>query len=496
MKGMFYFPPEWSHSHPHMDIPAMMPYLREFDIKACDLNVQYRIYQRGRENLDKCLDRINEFMAEPLVKKYEMIYHFLIENKVRVEYILHNAERFVNPEDYLLTSVYEKNLQLFHKRAYGKEGNIDSFKTISDVMKAVDNKENNYYLDFYESYFREHSLKDIDMVLISLAGKQQIVSAFTLCGYLKKNYPAVKIVVVGKPFTKAIHKINQSWHIFFERLFDYIMILEGEYAVYDFVRCIALKEDINSVPNCIHMEKGTVIKNAAGAGAVDRQDGYTPDFGIYDLAAYNVPKIVLPYSIAGGRYWKKYSLFHHDFGYAGCLRSKSVERIVNDLCIYQEKYHAEYIRFVDEAIPPKVIKKICRAILEKKLKIQWFTNAKASRQYTKEVCSLMEKAGTVFVSTEMDACRFLGPYIFEKDHLVFWASEKQKACNKNLLLKEVSDGKLYLYLLIAEKFYVLPERLESAIKLFDKNIEELEKHLQTKYPYQCIEDEYDKKSFS
>ena len=435
MKGIFYFPPNWSHSSPDVNIPSLMPYLQDFDITACDLNVQYRIYQRGRDNLDKCLERIKSSQSEALLEKYDMIYNFLVSYKVRVEYILHDIEHFVNPEKYMLTSLYESELQLFHKTAYEKDRDINLWETITDVIETTDNKEENYYLDFYENYFQEHSLDDVEIVLVFPAGIQQVVSTFTLCGYIKKNYPSVKIIVGGNPFTALINEIDQSWSILFEKLFDYILVYEGEYALPDLLRCIAGGQDVDLVPNCIHMQNNKVVKNAVDSRIVDIENSYLPDFGGYNLSSYNVPEIVLPYCMTRKCYEKKCGTCDKDYKCINGFRIKSVEKVINDLCTYKEKYHAKYIHLADEAIPSEVMEKICHVILERQLEIKWFTCIQESGQYTKELYALMQQAGVVFVSHSADTSSqneqtsflsyFADTYIFEKEHLLFWLAEKQ-----------------------------------------------------------------------
>lgn len=72
MKSFFCFPPNWCNSHPYMSIPVIIPYLKDFDVEVCDLNIQYRIYQRSKENLDKCHAKINEFVSKKLEKKYDI----------------------------------------------------------------------------------------------------------------------------------------------------------------------------------------------------------------------------------------------------------------------------------------------------------------------------------------------------------------------------------------------------------------------------------------
>lgn len=405
MKGFFYFPPNWSYSRPDLYIPSLLPYLRDFDIAVCDLNIQYRIYQRGRENLDKCRERINGSMPEPLSEKYDMLYHFLVDNKVRVEYILHDIEHFVDPKEYMLTSLYERELQIFQKTAYKKDISIDLRTKIADVIDILDDEEENYYHAFYKQYFQEHCLDDVEIVLVFPAGIQQLVSTFTLCRYIKKNHPAIKMIVGGDPFTELVNEIDQSWSVLFEKVFDYIVVYGAEYVLPHLLRCIVGGEKADSVPDCIRLQKGMVVKNAKDMRVMDIQNSYLPDFSGYSLESYSVPEIILPYSVARSGY-----------GVAG---------IISDLRLYQDKYHAAYVHFTDESIPPDVIKQICHAIIEKQLNIKWFTSIQLSGQYTEGLRALMRQAGAVFISDFDDFhSYFFATFILEKEHLLFWLAKE------------------------------------------------------------------------
>lgn len=404
MRGTFFFSPNWCNSHPYMSIPCIMPYLKEFDIDVCDLNSKFYTYQRSASNLNKCYEKIKRIISGDLLAKYELIFHFLKEQSECVENIIHNINSMTHMEQYVLASLYNQELQIFLQIAYEESISLDSYKTIQDVLELIENENGNFYIDFYEDYFREHCLNDIDVVLISLAGTQQLISAFTLCRYLKQKFPCIKVIIGGNPFTKIANKIDESWAVLFEKLFDFVILSEGEYVIKDLLRCIEYKKDFKSVRNCIYMQDGKVVKNDLDFRVVDIEKGALPDFTGYQLTDYNVPKIILPYYVTRGCYWKKCTFCDHDFGYADCFRIKSIEKIVDDLQIYKDLYQVEYVHFVDEAIPPKIIEKLCYALLERKLEIKWFTCIKASKMFTENLCRLMKQAGAVFVSIGVESC--------------------------------------------------------------------------------------------
>ena len=54
--------------------------------------------------------------------------------------------------------------------------------------------------------------------------------------------------------------------------------------------------------------------------------------------------------------------------------------------------------FVDEALPPKLLKEVCEEILRRRLTVSFWGNIRFEKAYTAELCDLMADAGCVAVS--------------------------------------------------------------------------------------------------
>lgn len=405
MKGYFIFPPDWSYSHPYLSIPCIMPYLKkEFDIIPLDLNIEFRKFTRSEKYLKLCYEKIEKITSGSILEKYRMVYEFLILNEKRTYDTIHNFDKFLNIEEYILASLYELELRYFRETANGGKAKLFLCETIEDTMDIIENEEINYYLDFYKTYFQNIDLKSSEIIMVSLAGTYQMIPALTLCRFVKKMYPNIKIIVGGNPFTKIINRINDKWKVLFQKVFDYISVFEGEYLLPKLLRCLRDNGNLSDVQNCIYMKKGEIIKNVSNSKIVDFEHGLLPDFDNFPLSEYSFPERILPYNVTRGCYWKRCTFCDHDFGYADCFRMKSISKIINDLLSYKDKYNVKYVHFVDEAIPPKVLEKLCNAMIEKKLEIKWFTCIKASKQYTLELCRLMKRAGCMFVSIGIESC--------------------------------------------------------------------------------------------
>ena len=54
--------------------------------------------------------------------------------------------------------------------------------------------------------------------------------------------------------------------------------------------------------------------------------------------------------------------------------------------------------FIDEALPPKLLKEVCEEILRRRLVVSFWGNIRFEKAYTAELCDLMAEAGCVAVS--------------------------------------------------------------------------------------------------
>lgn len=404
MNGYFAFSPNWCNSHPYMSIPCLTPYLgNKHNIKSLDLNQKIKEYTRSRKFIDHCYQRIQSSLPEKLVKKYQMIYEFLIGYEQEAYKTIHDLDDFLKIDKYVKASLYESELKRFIGIANGMDNKAQKCKTVDELWELIEDQDS-YYLKFYEDYFENFDWKACDVFMISLAGTQQILPAFVLGRFIKNKDAGIKVIMGGNPFTKITNRIDEKWIKFFGKVFDVLSIYEGEYSLVDLLDAIEYDLDLKEVPNVICMADGKIYINKTEQRVVNIENGLAPSFEGYDLECYDSPERILPYYVTRGCYWKKCTFCDHDFGYMDCFRIKSIEKIISDIKQYKEKYQVKYIHFVDEAIPPKILGELSEAILENKLEVNWFTCIKASKLFTIDLCKKMKCAGCQFVSIGVESC--------------------------------------------------------------------------------------------
>ena len=120
-----------------------------------------------------------------------------------------------------------------------------------------------------------------------------------------------------------------------------------------------------------------------------------PSLEGFDLKQYFTPEIVMPYPASRGCYWRKCSFCDHDFGMY--YNIKNIDKLIDEIKTFKEKYNINKFEFIDEAISPSYMEAMSKRFLEEKLDVEFFCDARLEDGFTKEVCELAVKAGLKMV---------------------------------------------------------------------------------------------------
>ena len=97
--------------------------------------------------------------------------------------------------------------------------------------------------------------------------------------------------------------------------------------------------------------------------------------------------------MARGCYWHKCAFCDVILPYINCFEQPTAVEIVNAMEAVGTDVH-----FVDEAMPPALIRKVCEEILRRGLTCRWWGNVRFDTSFTPELCRLMAKAGCLAVT--------------------------------------------------------------------------------------------------
>ena len=97
--------------------------------------------------------------------------------------------------------------------------------------------------------------------------------------------------------------------------------------------------------------------------------------------------------MARGCYWRKCAFCDVRLPYIGCFRMPRAGEIVDAMQELGAKFH-----FVDEAMPPSLIEGVCKEVLARGFKCEWWGNIRFDDAFSPQLVRLMAKAGCIAVT--------------------------------------------------------------------------------------------------
>jgi radical SAM superfamily enzyme YgiQ (UPF0313 family) len=282
----------------------------------------------------------------------------------------------------------------------------------------------NSFDELYEALQKEYTF--IDKILINLLKNKianlqpQLVAisvpfpgnlyASLRCGqWIKKNYPDIKIVMGGGFANTELRSLSDA-RVF--EFFDFITLDDGEAPIENLFHFINGNKKIDELKRTFTLINGNVtyINNTACNDYKQGQVG-TPDYSDFLLDKYiSAIEIINPmHSLWGDGRWNKLTMAH------GCYWGKctfcdiSLDYIKNYepiaaqlLCDRMEEMIAQTgqtgFHFVDEAAPPALMRELALEIIRRKLVVNWWTNVRFEKSFTRDLCILLKASGCIGIS--------------------------------------------------------------------------------------------------
>lgn len=410
MKSALIFLPDWNTTHPYLSLPCLSAYLKEngVEVRQIDLNIEWFWYTCSDLFLDTCYENIcNKEISEDSAILYRMLYQYLKTEKEQFKNNMKNSEVFYSYRGYKHLRNFIETVQLFASMAYDgyqTDSGIQSLNTffgVSDLERKARNENYNPYHCFFDEMIKKYDLNSYDFIGFSLIGMGQIISLLSVISKLNKAH--MHICIGGNTFSKIQYKIEKNREIF--NYVDSILLFEGEYPLLKLIRVLECGESLYSVPNCVFYDKehDKIVKNHIEQCVLSIENLPAPDYSDLSLELYTAPEIILPYYVSRSCYWGKCAFCDHDYGYDGKYRVKSVEKVLSDIGQLREKYHADVIYFVDEALNIPFLEKLCDSINEEN-KFYWFGYIKANKNFTYEFCCKLKRCGCLFLMVGIESC--------------------------------------------------------------------------------------------
>ena len=102
--------------------------------------------------------------------------------------------------------------------------------------------------------------------------------------------------------------------------------------------------------------------------------------------------------MAHGCYWHRCAFCDTSLDYIGRFRAPEAATVVDHMERIVQQTGRTGFHFVDEALPPRLLKEVAEEILRRGLAVSFWGNIRFEKAYTAEMCQLLARAGMVAVS--------------------------------------------------------------------------------------------------
>lgn len=205
------------------------------------------------------------------------------------------------------------------------------------------------------------------LVGISLNYLSQALPTFAMLGFLRREYPGLKIVLGGGLVTSWL--ANPSWRNPFGKLIDHLIAGPGEGPL---LALLGIKSPRTELP---------------------------PDFTGLPLSDYLAPGLVLPYSASSGCYWRRCS-FCPEKAEGHPYRAKGTDRVLKELARLREQYRPTLIHLLDNAVSPELL----RGLAEHPPGAEWYGFARAEPLLADPAfCEELRRSGCVMLKLGLES---------------------------------------------------------------------------------------------
>jgi radical SAM superfamily enzyme YgiQ (UPF0313 family) len=303
--------------------------------------------------------------------------------------------------------------------------NIDANFGVSRYAESLGMSANSFddlyaHLQTELSFIEELSLVILDkklketepkLVCFSVPFPGNLVGAFRGAQHIKKYFPNVK-VAMGGGFPNTELRSLADTRVF--EFFDFISLDDGELPIeliYNAVKSTTKPEEYILKRTWVLQGNALVFNNFSLQKDYNQEKVGTPDYGDLQLDSYiSVIEqanpmhtlwsdgVWLKLTMAHGCYWGKCTFCDISLPYIGDYEPNTAKMLVDRMEQMMEQTGLSGFHFVDEAAPPVLMRELALEIIRRQLKLTWWTNIRFEKNFTSDLCRLLQASGCIAVS--------------------------------------------------------------------------------------------------
>ena len=285
-----------------------------------------------------------------------------------------------------------------------------------------------------------------------------LVGAFKIAKYVRRHYPKVKLLLGGGYVNTELREMTDQRPY---RYFDEFQLDEGYANLLQFCGGGTPPSPVSRLKSCV---PAFVKPSYRGIDWDEYFDVVETDNFVTNL--WNSGKWV-KLIMARGCYWHKCAFCDVVLPYIGCFQMPDPNEIVDAMEEFSKlpttNYQLPSFHFVDEAMPPRVIKGMCEEIVRRKLKVEWWGNVRFDAAFTPSLAKLMAKAGCIAVTGGLECAN---------DRLLKLMNKGITLAGAEKVLRAFKAAKIFVH---AYLMYDFPTETKAEQKVAEKYVKGLAK---------------------
>ncbi len=214
-----------------------------------------------------------------------------------------------------------------------------------------------------------------------------LVAAFKIARYVRRHHPGIRLVLGGGFVSTELRQMTTRSPY---RYFDEFLLDEGYLPMERILSGLPADAPLPEPPPFVEPDYDGIDWSEY----FDVVETENPMHRLWSVGRW--VKLVM----ARGCYWHRCAFCDVNLDYIRCFKMPAAADIVAAMAHFA---HAPVspcrsFHFVDEAMPPALIRAVAKEILRRKLKVEWWGNVRFDRSFTPELAKLMAKAGCIAVT--------------------------------------------------------------------------------------------------
>jgi len=244
-----------------------------------------------------------------------------------------------------------------------------------------------------------------DLVLITAPFPGNVYGAFRIAQTLKKAHPPIVTVLGGGYCNTELRSLNEP-RVF--DYFDFITLDAGERPLLALIEYLQGMRPLDRLvrtytrehqyvdfkePDIAFSDSGTpTYTGLALDDYLSLLDMLNPMHRLWSDGRWN------KLTVAHGCYWKQCAFCDVDLDYISRYDLATTDVLVGRIESLIRETGQTGFHFVDEAAPPKALKSLARALLQRKLDISWWGNIRFEKSFDAGLCELLAESGCIAVT--------------------------------------------------------------------------------------------------